>query len=231
MKKVVSLAAVCGIAASISFAGTPTIDGTFDGTSVWGSAVATNSTAGFGGVTATALYVTDDADYVYFGASVTGLQSWMNYGFAIDSKSGGGNTPEPWGRQITFAFPTAGDLDAPDFCVRANFEDGNWRELRQWNGTDWGTGGGVDITTSEASLPSTNGFCECRIAKSTLNMRASKQGQVEFFVTGNQDAHGLFCSVPYDAPDTDWEQSSPNLLSNPATSVALPVSLSSFTIE
>lgn len=101
MKKFTLLAAMGVITASVAVAGTPTIDGTFDGVGVWGSPIATNSTPGFAGATATALYLTDDANYVYFGASVTGLQSWMTYGFAIDARAGGSNGPETWGRKST----------------------------------------------------------------------------------------------------------------------------------
>ncbi len=231
MLKDITVAALCAGMATVAWAGTPTIDGSFDGTSVWGTAVATNSNPGFSGAgaTATALYVTDDATYVYFGAEVTGLASWQSFGFAIDSRSGGGNTQETWGRQINFAFPVSPSLDEPDVVVRGNCNN-SWIELHQWSGSTW-TGFGTNIGTSEANSSPSNGFIECRVAKSVLNMRASKQGQVEFYLTGDQNSHGLFTSVPYDTPCAEWNPSTPQQLTSPAQPVNLPVHVSAFSLE
>ncbi|RMH30642.1 MAG: hypothetical protein D6691_01010 [Candidatus Hydrogenedentota bacterium] len=230
MKRLLSVIAISAVSAGI-YAGTPTIDGTFDGVSVWGPAVATNSNPGFSGAgaTATDLYVTDDASYVYFGAQISGLAGWMSFGFAIDSQSGGGNTQETWGRQINFNFPTNSVGDAPDVVIRGNCNN-SWIEQHTWNGSTW-QGFGTNIGTSEANSNPSTGWIECRVAKSVLNMRASKQGQVEFYLTGDQNAHGLFTSVPYDTPCAEWNPSSPQVLSNPSGPVNLPVALSAFTLE
>lgn len=230
MNRLALCATVCAVASSVAFAGTPTIDGTFDGVSVWGSAVGTNSSPGWAGVTATDLYVTDDSNYVYFGAQVSGLQSWMSFGFAIDARSGGANSQDTWARQINYAFSSVGDFDAPEFVVRGN-ADNSWTERHEWNGSSW-TGFGTNINTSgDAAVNVSNGFVECRIAKSILNMRSSKQGRVEFYVSGDQNSHGLFSSVPYDTPCDTWNPPTPQQLTNPASPVNLPVSLSSFAIE
>lgn len=230
MKKFTLLAAMGVITASVAVAGTPTIDGTFDGAGVWGSPIATNSTPGFSGTTATALYVTDDANYVYFGASVTGLQSWMSYGFAIDARAGGSNGLETWGRQINYNFSSVGDYDAPEFVIRGNVNNG-WAERHEWNGSAW-TGFSTNIIPSgDASASDTNGFVEARISKSILNMRSSKLGRVEFYLTGDQNSHGLFTSVPYDTPCAEWNPPTPQELTNPAAGVNLPVALSAFTLE
>jgi hypothetical protein len=230
MKKVALLLAACGLVSGLAFGGTPTLDGTFDGTSVWGDPVSTSSTTGFAGVTATALYVTTDTQYVYFGAQVSGLQNWMSYGFAIDARSGGANVQEPWQRQINFQFPISGDFDAPEQVIRGNCNNG-WRELRVWNsGTSSWDGGGTDIGSSEAYAGSD--FIEARIARSTLNMRSSKLGQVEFYVTGNSNSHGLFSSVPYNTPCAEWDPPTRQTLTFSNTPlINLPVSLSVFTIE
>lgn len=235
MKRIATIAAGIATVASLAGAATPTIDGTFDGTAVWGSPIATNSNPGFSGAgaTATALYVTADATYVYFGAAVTGLAGWQTYGFAIDSKAGGGNTQEPWSRQINFNFPTNTVGDAPDFVVRG-IADNSWAELRTWNGTDWSTGGATNIGTSEANSSTTNGWIECRVAKSTLSMRGTNEGQVEFYLTGDNNTHGLFTSVPYDTPCTQWDNTgTPQSLTNPQASGTsfVPVTLSSLTVE
>jgi hypothetical protein len=232
MKKVALLSAACGLASALAFGGTPTIDGTFDGVLVWGIPVATNSNPGFSGAgaTAIALYVTDDANYVYFGAQVTGLAGWMSYGFAIDARTGGANVQEPWQRQINFNFSVGGGFDAPEFVIRGNANN-SWCERREWNGSSW-TGGGTNIIPAgDASANTTTGFIEARIAKSTLNMRTSKQGRVEFYLSGDNNSHGLFTSVPYDTPCNEWNPSTPQSLTNPAAPLNLPVSLSAFTIE
>ncbi len=228
-----SIAVSCLAAVSLSWAGTPTIDGNFDGESVWGTSVASNSTPGWAGTEAQELYVTSDANYVYFGALVQGVQNWMSYGFAIDCKNGGGNTQEPWMRQINFNFPLGSGVDQPDFVVRG-LADNGWRELRSWNGTDWSSGAGTDIGASEAyagNIILDFYFIECRVAKSVLSMRSSKVGQVEFFLTGDLNSHGLFTSVPYDTPAAEWNPSSLQSLSNPAAPVMLPVHVSRFIVE
>jgi hypothetical protein len=231
MKKVALLSAACGLASALAFGGTPTIDGTFDGVSVWGNPVATNSNPGFSGAgaTATALYVTDDANYVYFGAEVTGLAGWMSYGFAIDARTGGANSQDTWARQINYNFSVGGGFDEPEFVIRGN-ADNSWCERHEYV-SGW-TGFGTNIIPNgDASASTTNGFIEARIAKSTLNMRTSKQGQVEFYLTGDENYHGLFTSVPYDTPCAEWNPPTPQSLSNPAVPVNLPVGLSAFTIE
>jgi hypothetical protein len=215
----------------LALGGTPTIDGTFDGVSVWGDAVTTNSNPGFSdaGATATALYVTDDSSYVYLGAAVTGLGSWMSFGFVVDAKTGGSNSQDTWGRQIDYAFPSVGDFDAPELDIRGNCNNG-WAERHVWDGSQW-TGFGTDITTSEYNCSPTNGWIECRIPKSVLNMRATKEIRVEFFLTGDSNAHGLFTSVPYDTPCDTWSPSSHQTLTNPVSGVTVPVAVSAFSLE
>ncbi|MGC8741007.1 MAG: hypothetical protein ACP5UB_06070 [Candidatus Sumerlaeaceae bacterium] len=233
MKRFTLVAGILAMTAGVALAGTPTIDGSFDGESVWGPAIATNSTPGFSdaGTTATALYVTDDANYVYFGASVTGLGTWMTYGFVIDARAGGTNSQDTWSRQILYAFSSATGFDEPEFDIRGK-ADNEWAERHEWDGSSWQGFGTNIITAGDAAASDSNGFIECRIAKSVLNMRSSKQGRVEFFLTGDHNEHGLFTSVPYDTPCTAWDNTgNPQSLTNPASSVSLPVSLSSFTIE
>ncbi len=231
--KRITTAILCASMAIAAWAGTPTIDGSFDGESVWGTPVATNSTPGFveAGATATDLYVTDDANYVYFGAAVTGLDEVMYFGFAIDCRLGGANSQEPGQQKINFAFPVGGGFDEPDVVVRGNcteVEESQIFNIHQWNGFFWTT---TQVGPSEVRPSPSNGFIECRVAKTVLSMRASKQGRVQFYLSGNDSGHGLFTSVPYDMPCEEWFPDSPQLLTNPAQPVSLPVHVSAFTLE
>lgn len=224
MKKVLLTLAVLGITGT-AFAGTPTIDGTFDGTGVWGTAIATDPGGdGWSGVAdATNLYVTDDATYVYLGADcVNG--SWQSWGFAINTTSGGGNTQEPWSRQIDFNYP-----NAPDYVVRGNCDNG-WRELRTWSGSDWNTGSGSDLGSSESNTSS--GFIEVRIPKASLGNPTTID--VAFFITGDQNAHGCFDQIPSGTGDTtadQWNESPSNVLNGQASGLSVPVELSKFVID
>jgi hypothetical protein len=223
---VVSLALT--LAATCAFAGTPTIDGTFDGTGTWGDTVSTNTTSGWAGVTATNLYTTNDANYVYFACQFTGLATWMSYGFAIDSKAGGCPTgsQEPWLRQINLSFATAsGNVD---FVVRGNC-DNSWHEFRTWNGgtSSW-DGSGTNIGTTEVSVGTD--YIECRVPKATMNISSFFDVFVECFISGNNNAHGTFTSCPTDQVCTNWNEAPPDVLQQPFQAF-VPVTVSAFEID
>ncbi|MDK2972629.1 MAG: hypothetical protein PWP23_2384 [Candidatus Sumerlaeota bacterium] len=226
MKKVFSFVSMLAIAGAVS-AGTPTIDGTFDGVGVWGTAIATDASAdGWGGADATNLYVTQDATYLYLGAECVN-SDWMSFGFTINTTTGGGNTEDPWAYRVNFNYP-----DAPDFVLRGNNDNG-WRELRTWNGSDWSTGSGVDLGATESNVSAT--FIECRIPLATLGIAGLQNINVGFFLTGNNSAeHGCFDQIPSGTGDTtadNWNEAGTSNVLNEATAALVPVELDSFMID
>ncbi len=228
MKQITIFGALVASAA-VACAGTPTIDGTFDGAPTWGSPVATNVAAGWNGFSATDLYVTSDATYAYFGVALSDLfGNWQTYGFAIHTTAGGGNTQDPWGRQFNFNL-----TNAPDFLVRGNL-DNTWAELRTWNGTDWNTGSGTSIIPAGHASGSSS-FVEVRVPRATL---AAATTEVVFVLSGNDNAHGLFDALPQDIANNQnadvadqWNESPQNVVNTATAPTAVPVTVSSFSID
>ncbi len=193
---------VCSI-----FAGTPVIDGIFDGEAVWGQPVhVADGTPGFAEANAKKIYVTDDENYIYFGAEVSAAK-WMSWAFIVNTKSGGGSY-DSWSRAIDYAH-----ADLPDYAPRGHFggsgdQDINYAELNYWTGTSWD--GYVGLEQSEfADTISVNhvvdGWIEIRILKS--EMGTPDVGDVQFYITGDNNNHGNFDSCPDDDTANDWDMS------------------------
>jgi hypothetical protein len=189
----------------------PTIDGSFDGVGVWGSAVATNATIGWNNNEANALYVTYDNDYIYFGAQVSSVGNWQSWGFLVNTKTGGG-TSEVFGHPIQY-----NHANAPDYVLRGGFTSSSYgNELVEWNGASWeytGLGGG--------NFARTESFVEVRVLKSNLGQPSTID--VQFFLTGdNSSEHGSFNSVPDDNRVNNWNVSgNPTLLSNYSSGISV----------
>ncbi|MHB2148358.1 T9SS type A sorting domain-containing protein [Calditrichota bacterium LG25] len=189
------------------FAGTPVIDGIFDGEAVWGQPVhVADGMPGFAEANAKKIYVTDDENYIYFGAEVSAAK-WMSWAFIVNTKSGGGSY-DSWSRAIDYAH-----ADLPDYAPRGHFggsgdQDINYAELNYWTGTGWD--GYVGLEQSEfADTISVNhvvdGWIEIRILKS--EMGTPDVGDVQFYITGDNNSHGNFDSCPDDDTATDWDMS------------------------
>ncbi len=226
MKKISILVALLFVV-SVLYAGTPIIDGTFDGEAVWDSAVATaDGVVGFAdaGVNINKMYVTYDDTYSYYAGSFNtdGYPGgWMRGEFAINVTSGGGGS-DPWGSAVTYGY--APDDMKPDFVLVCRFQD-NWAELRSWNGSDW-DGGGVNVNPADMAWAGDYSYVEGRILKSTMGNPADCD--VQFYVSGNNATeHGVFDACPDDEVAQDWNW--PTTLDNYATDITLPVELSAFT--
>jgi hypothetical protein len=234
MKKIFTLfsASLCSLAA---LAGTPTLDGSYSPTEGWGAAVATgDGVAGWADANARTLYVTTDANYVYFGAECT-AQSWQQFMFVVNTQAGGGRT-DAWGRPITY-----NHTNAPDFIFRGDIGQQNYMAFHVWNGTEW-TGVSVNANASGTEAkgifgPSgaTAGFIEIRVPRSVIGANVNV-ADVQFVIGGNNggvaDGHGCFDAVPNDNNSTSWNSpGNATTISNYRTAVALPVTLSSFTAQ
>lgn len=176
------------------------MDGSFDGVGEWGSPVAVgDQTAGWAGANAKNLYVVENGDYVYFGADIT-ASPWMNWAFIISTKSGGG-PDDSWARSINY-----NHTNKPDFVLRGNF--GSYAQYHSWNGSSW-DGVGTAIATTEfgenINSNDQNGWIECRILKSELNN--ATVGDIQFYITGDQNPHGTFDAVPDDENADSWDES------------------------
>jgi hypothetical protein len=233
-------------AVTFSFAGTPTMDGVFDGTGVWGAAVSSsdltaNSTLGkdFSVANAKRLYITYDANYVYLGAEIT-APSWLQFAFLINTKAGGG-TADSWGRSITY-----NHANKPDYVFRGHFgrdnaitgnDFGNYAEFHTWSGAAW-TGGGTAIVNNGPTysvadnIPNTfttaDGFIEIRIARSAIVFDASTI-QAQFIICGDNADHSSYDAVPNDNNAADW--SAPVGLSNYSSSIVIPVTWLDFSAK
>ncbi len=205
----------------IIFAQAPTIDGVFDGESVWGAPVATaDGVEGWNIVNVNKLYVTYDASYAYFAASFNSggaPAGWHRGAFAINVTSGGGSSC-PWGAAVSYGY-----ANKPDFVLVCRFGD-NWAELRNWTGSSWG-GGGTNIRPSDMNWAGDFSYVEGRISQATLGFPVT--GDIQFYVSGNNwDQHGTFDAVPDDVNMTSWNN--PTTLNNYALGPPLPIQLASF---
>ncbi len=210
MKRNLTLLAIL-FTCTLSWAGTPVMDGVFDGTGVWGANLGgLNLGVGWPGccpagsgtnADAKQIYITSDANYIYLGASMDAA-SWMKTGFVINTKSGGG-LKDPWTHGIDYIH-----TDKPDYVIEVDL-GGNagagYAEIRSWNGADYTTSvtlAATDMGKVDAS------FIEVRIAKATLGNPTNVQAQ--FFISGNTDhEHGVFDAIPFTI-NTDTQQSAWN---------------------
>lgn len=223
MKKIFTLFTI--LCSGFVFAGTPVINGVYNPAEGWGTEVATgNGTAGWADANAKKLFVTYDNNYVYFGAECT-AQSWQQFIFAVNTKSGGGNT-DSWGRQITY-----NHTNRPDFLFRGDIAGGNYAEYHVWSGTAW-TGLGTNINSAGTEVKgvfdgSNNGFIEIRVPRSIIGFGIICD--VQFIIGGNANDHGCFDAIPNDNNSSGWNPpQSSTTLSNYVTNVSMPASLGFF---
>ncbi len=210
------------VASFYTWAGTPIMDGIFDGESVWGAPKhVADGIPGWADANAKKLYITDDETYIYFGAEVSAAK-WMSWAFIVNTKSGGGSY-DSWSRAIDYAHS-----DLPDWAPRGHFGGGgdqnnNYAEFNYWNGTAWD--GYVGLPQTEfADTISVNhvvdGWIEIRIPKSDLEN--PDFGDVQFYITGDNNSHGNFDACPDDDNATSWDMSANhNILDNYQTHINL----------
>jgi len=202
MKSIILLTAFLFLNALL-FAGTPIIDGVFDGEAVYGPPVAVaDGAAGWSDVNIDKIYVTYDAAYAYFAALFNDPGApapWMHAAFEVNVKADGGPN-DPWSAAVEYDY---GSNDQhPDYVLVGRLgDDSNWAELRSWNGNDW-DGGGVNVFPDDMSWTVDLNCIEGRILKSTLGSEAV---DVQFHVSGNNyEQHGTFDACPDDSVVTSW---------------------------
>jgi len=187
--------------------GQPIIDGSFDGSSVWGTAIGTNATEGWNDADAKELYMTSDDTYVYFGILVN-VRRWYNAAVAINTGSAGSST-DPWGRNVVW-----NHANTPDVHIRIDFNgnSGNgYAELRTWNGSSW-VQSAIAITEYASNINSsvndndlqTDRWFEIRIPRSDFG--SADKLDVQFAILGNNNDNGNFNSIPHDNQQGDWNQ-------------------------
>lgn len=214
----------------------PVIDGVFDGETVWGPPVATADLApGWANANAKKLYVVEQGTYVYLGAEIT-ASTWMNWAFTLHTSAGGGGY-DSWSRSIDYT-----NTNKIDYIVRGHFN--GYAEFHTWNGSGWsGLGSALASTEFGENITGSdqNGWIEVRILKSSIMTPAS--ADLQFYITGDQNAHGSFDAVPNDDNSTSWNQSANRSpLDNHITNISmgggpvvvvnptLPTETSSFTL-
>jgi alpha-amylase len=175
----------------------PVMDGTFEGTNIWGSPLSVGDTTGWEGARAKNLYVTTDSTYVYVGADIRAAK-WMTWAFLINTRYGGGSS-DSWSRSITY---THNNL--PDYIIRGTFT--NYTEIHTWNGSAW-SGIGTQAASTEYGADITldtlqDGWVEARIPRASLGN--PKVFAVQFFLTGDQNYEATFAACPTDQITTAW---------------------------
>ncbi len=177
----------------------PIIDGSFEGTGVWGPPVGLADTLpGWDSAQVEQLYVTSDSTYYYFGAKVKAL-AWMNWAFLINTKPGGGSN-ESWSRSIIYSHP-----NLPDYILRGTF--GGYAEFHTWNGFGWnGVGQGLAATEFGENLTSADtlreGWVEGRLPRSAIGNPTVLA--VQCYLTGNVNSQATFDACPNDQNTTAW---------------------------
>ncbi len=217
MKKRYFLIVCFLLIASSLFAGTPDIDGVFDGEAVWGSAVAVaDGSAGWSSVNVDRLYVTYDENYAYYSVLfISGgyPAGWMRAAFAINVKTDGGWNC-PWGQAVSYVYSP--DDEKPDFVPIGRLQD-NYAELREWDGSGW-LGGETNIFDTEMEWAEDYSYIECRVPRATLGNALTCD--VQFYVSGDNDTeHGVFDACPDDEVMTSWND--PTELDNYALDIPI----------
>ena len=204
-------------------AGTPVIDGIFDGEEVWGAPVAVaDRVPGWSDVNIDKLYVTYDDSYVYFaGLFVPGGEPapWMRAAFDFNVKADGGPY-DPWGDAVIYDYQPADQK--PDFVIVGRLgDDSNWAEIRSWDGNDWDNGAGVNHFSTDMAWSVDLNCIEARISKDSLGTATVMD--VQFYVSGNNySEHGTFDACPDDSVTPDWYTPTP--LDNYALDVSISTS-------
>ncbi len=201
--KVNSLIYIIGIIIQLALgdlSAQPIMDGSFDGEAIWGTPIAIGTdNAEWAGAKAKKLYFTSCGDYAYFGAEVT-ASDWMNWVFIINNTPGGG-TIESWSRSIDYNHTAA-----PDFILRGHFN--SYAEYHSWDGSVWT---GLGIATNQNDFgeniigANQDGWVECRVLKSQLGNVSI--GDIQFYITGNNNNHGTFDAIPDEQNATSWDHS------------------------
>jgi hypothetical protein len=206
---------------SSTIAATPVLDGVITVADGWGTAVTVaDGSAGWSDANAKTLYVTYDANYVYFAAEVRASE-WMSWAFIVNTKAGGA-VDDSWSRKITY-----NHANKPDFTFRGTF--GGYAEYHIWNGVSWdGVTTSVAATEyAESVVGDANGAVEIRVSRAILGDISLLDA--EFYITGNENDHGSFDSAPNDAIAQGWTPPTSNtVLANYASNVTLPVKLTEF---
>ncbi len=200
MKKILIFISVLILLSVLSYA--ITIDGSTTGDS-YGAATATGSDTGWAAANLKSLFVTADANSEYFCVTGSNLASWEAgvlyiYSPGITAFSGTNETDQ-WSRQIK----TNWSPNQPNVQVHMKL-DNSWVEITIWNGSSWKVTANTLPHAINLSGGSANGF-EVAIPKSMLGITGNQTIQVEGLVTGDQNYHGCFDSIPNGVNADAWD--------------------------
>jgi hypothetical protein len=202
MKKILIFISSLILLGVMSYAASPIIDGSTTGDN-YGPAIATGSDTGWIGVRLNSLFVTTDSNSVYFCVTGSNITTWEAGAFYIYSPGIAAftnpNETDQWSRQIK----TNWSPNQPNVQVHLKL-DNSWVEIALWNGSSW------EVTAN--TLPhginigggSANGF-EVAIPKSILKLTGNQTIQAEALITGDQNYHGCFDSIPNGVNADSWD--------------------------
>lgn len=152
----------------------------------------------------TVLNVTNDATDLYIQVAMPSYgaaSSAGSWGLAIDvNGSAAGGASDPWGNAITY---TAANL--PDFHLRGNTQlDGSWTELRTWNGADWNTGSGTDVSGTNTAWSDGNGL-ELKVSLATLGAGVGDTVNLLFWASQTGGGKGAYDALGNSSQSTGWD--------------------------
>lgn len=184
------------------------------------------------------LYVTNDTQNLYVFVPLPAYshtQSSGSLGLVIATAkytTTSGTQGDPWGNAITFAYSTTYANQGatpvvlphriiPDVIIRGNIvgsggSDNGWTELRKWNGSDYGTGGGTNwgglsggsMVSQRMAFADGQGL-EFSIPLSDLGLSyvPGTPVHLQFYATQTGGSKGVYDTVPDDDQSVGWDDS------------------------
>ena len=185
----------------------PIIDGTFDGTAIWGNPISTaDEQAGWADANMESLYTTYDTEYLYLGFTTLQVADWQSFGIVLNTDSSIGNSQEVWNYPITY-----GHNALPDIAIKGHFGQGGspYAELYTIDNGLWQrtNNAGIDDALALSDYYcDESGMVEIRIKLSVIGQPTS--GDIQAYISGNVGTeHATFDANPDDEVADAWDDS------------------------
>ncbi len=164
---------------------------------VWNEKESGDGNSFIGDAIADRLYTSVDDDYLYFRATHLNIADWktpgMVWAFLLNTAAGGGSSC-PWGREIYFDHP-----ENPNHLMIGHFGS-DIGQFISWDGTQW-TGYEVQ-RDGDYYMAEDRSEVQVRFDKTEIGEPATID--VQYYISGNNDDHGCFDSIPSDELAEGW---------------------------
>lgn len=171
-------------------------------------------TEGWAGAQANELFTAVDNNYVYFRATNAAIPDWGNPGmtwvFIVNTNDTTGSsvgTKDVWSREVYYQHSPGVNW------VAVGQFGGGWAEIYEWSGSGftrvyYGESGAPGGEWANANMDNYRYVAgnrlevQARFPKADIGYPATVD--VQYYITGNNDEHGCFDSIPADNRTTDW---------------------------